>query len=85
MIVVDLGYRSIVLPREEAFKLAEILEKAEVYEAKYWNAEKRKERGMGDVDYTYHVYPNERQFQMQIISDDMYNMAKLAGKPEKEN
>ena len=81
MIVVDLGYRSIVLPREEAFKLAEILEKAEVYEAKYWNTEERKARGIPS-DYTHHVYANEKQYNMQIVSDQMYEMAKLAGKPE---
>ena len=85
MITIEIGYTKFCLPKDKALTMIEILEKAEVYEAKYWNTEKRKERGMGDVDYTYHVYPNEKQFQMQIISDDLYNMAKLAGKPEKEN
>ena len=83
MIVVDLGYRSIVLPREEAFKLAEILEKAETYESKYWSADKRKAMGMTD-EHTYHVYPNDNHTNMRLITDEHYRMAKLAGKPTKD-
>jgi hypothetical protein len=30
------------------------------------------------------VYPNEEKYTMQVISDDLYHMAKLAGKPAKE-
>jgi hypothetical protein len=81
MIIVDLGYKSVVLPREEAFKLAEILEKAETYEAKYWNSEKRKEMGMTD-EHTYHVYPVEHPINIRLITDGHYQMAKLAGKPK---
>ena len=51
MIVIDLGYKSIVLPRTEGMKLLEILEKAEIYERKYWTSDKRRELGM-ETDYT---------------------------------
>jgi hypothetical protein len=83
MIVIDLGWQKYVMPKEQAMKLVEVLEKAEVYEAKYWNADKRRERGI-DADYTYHVYPNDKQWTMSIITDDHYRLAKLAGKPEKD-
>ena len=83
MITIDLGYHKYVLPKEEAMKLVEILEKAEMYEAKYWNTDKRREKGI-DADYTYHVYPNDKSFNMSIITDDHYRLAKLAGKPEKD-
>ena len=83
MVVIEIGYSKYCLPKEQAFTMIEILEKAEIYEAKYWSTEKRKERGI-DVDYTYHVFPNEKQYSMQLISDDLYNMAKLAGKPERD-
>ena len=83
MIVIELGYKSYVLPTSKAVALIEILEQAECYEHKYWNDEDRASRGMGDVKYTDHVYPNDQKFSMQIISNDLYNMAKLAGKPEK--
>ena len=32
MIVVEIGYQSLILPREEALALVEILEKAQIYE-----------------------------------------------------
>ncbi len=83
MIVIDFGYRSIVLPRVEGMKLLEILEKSEVYERKYWSSEKRRELGM-DTDYTYHVYPNDSEYALKIITDQHYQMAKLAGKPAKD-
>ncbi len=82
MIVIDLGYKSIVLPRVEGIKLLEILEKAEVYERKYWSSDKRRELGM-ESDYTFHVYPSDQEYAVRLITDQHYQMAKLAGKPEK--
>jgi len=81
MVVVDIGYRKVVMTKEKAMVLVEALETADVYEEKYWNEEKRKEKGMTD-SYTYHVYPNEAHFGMKIVSDTHYQMAKLAGKPQ---
>ena len=79
MIVIDLGYRKVVMPKEKAMMLMDCLESAELYEEKYWSEEKRKELGMTET-YTYHVYTNESNFSMQIMSDSKYQMAKLAGK-----
>ena len=85
MVVIEVGYNKFCLPRDKALQLVEMLEQAEVYEAKYWSQEKRKKAGMDDgTDYTYHVYPNEKSFDMKIISDSLYQTAKLAGKPEKD-
>jgi predicted DNA-binding ArsR family transcriptional regulator len=78
MIVIDLGYLSYVLPNKDAIAIAEILEKAEVYEKKWIPSEER-EKGM--EDHTHHVYPNTRQLNMTLISNNLYNVAKLAGKP----
>lgn len=83
MIVIDLGYKSIVLPRAEGMKLLEILEKAEIYERKYWTSDKRRELGM-ETDYTYHVYPSDQEHMVKLITDQHYQMAKLAGKPQKD-
>ena len=80
MIVIDLGYRKVVMPKEKAMQLMDCLESAELYEEKYWSEDKRKELGMTET-YTYHVYTNESNFSMQIMSDSKYQMAKLAGKP----
>ena len=83
MVVIEIGYRHICLPNEKAMQFIELLTEAEIYHAKYWSAEKRKERGI-ESEYTYHVYPNDKEYSMKIISNDLYNMAKLAGKPMEE-
>ena len=80
MVVVDIGYRKLVMRKEQAMILADILESAESFEEKYWNEEKRKEKGMTD-SYTYHVYHEGSGYSMRLISDHLYEMAKLAGKP----
>lgn len=84
MIVISIGYEEYVFNREDGIKMMELLEKAERYERKYWSKEEREKRSI-TADYTYHVFPNEKQYGMQLISDDLYRMAKLAGKPEKES
>ena len=83
MIVIDLGYRKVVMPKEKAMLLMDCLESAEIYEERYWSEEDRKALGMTGT-YTYHVYPNDTNFSMQIMSDSKYQMAKLAGKLTKE-
>ena len=83
MVVVDIGYKKLVMTKEAAMLLVECLESAELYEEKWWSDDVRKERAM-DSSYTYHVYPNEASFGMKIISDTHYRMAKLAGKPQEK-
>lgn len=83
MIVVDIGYRKLVMPKEKALMLVECLESADVYEEKWWSDDARKQKGM-DSTFTFHVYPNEASFGMKIVSDTHYQMAKLAGKPQEK-
>ena len=78
MIVMEFSYISLVLSVKDALAMAEIMQRAEKYEKKY-----RRETG-GESSYTYHVWPNPDEVVMRLISDDIYRMAKLAGKPEKE-
>lgn len=82
MVVIDLGWQKVIMPRESALKMVEILEKSEVYEDKYWSRDEREKKGITE-EYTYHVYPNDKHYNMKIIGDELYQMAKLAGKPEK--
>lgn len=79
MVVIEIGYRKYILPKEKAMLLAECLETAEMYEEKYWSEAERLDKGMTDA-YTYHVYPNDQTFNLKIVSDSLYQMAKLAGK-----
>ena len=81
MSVISLGYSNYILSSKDALALAEILEKAELYEA-IWIPSG--ERNVGGPDHTYHVYENDKQVDMKLISADLYRMAKLAGKPEKK-
>jgi len=83
MVVVDIGYKKLVMSKEKAMFLVECLESADIYEEKWWSDDVRKERAM-DSSYTYHVYPNDAHFGMRIISDTHYQMAKLAGKPQEK-
>lgn len=70
--VVSLGYGDVVLPTKDAVTLLEILEKAERYRMKYHSGNPN----------TYHIWPQDTQYTAQLITDDVYRMAKLAGKPE---
>jgi predicted DNA-binding ArsR family transcriptional regulator len=79
MMVIEFGWNNkFVLKTSDAVKLLELLEKAEMYEDKWRKAE--------EGGTTYHVYPLEPEKvpSLKLISDDLYRMAKLAGKPEKE-
>jgi len=83
MVIIDLGYRSVVLQTEDAVRVAEILARGETFVEKYRTKEEKEKSGI-DTDYTYHVYPQEQPFSMKIMPDSQYQMAKLAGKPVKE-
>jgi predicted DNA-binding ArsR family transcriptional regulator len=76
MMIVELGYTKYVVSNKDAVTIADILEKAELYEQKW-----RKEEDGGT---TYHVYDNDKQFTLTTITNSLYSMAKLAGKPAKE-
>ena len=71
-----------VLSTEDAIRVADILAKAEAFEEKYRTKEEKEKSGI-DTDYTYHVHPQDKPFTMKVISDSLYQMAKLAGKPVK--
>ena len=71
--VVSLTYGEFVMDTKDAVTLMQILENAEKYQQKY--------RSEGS---THHIYPSEESFNAKLLSADMYRMAKLAGKPEKD-
>jgi hypothetical protein len=78
-VVVNLGYRSIVLDADKAIALLTMLEGAEMYESKYHS-----KTDTMDSHNTYHIYPmtQDNAFNMQMITADSYRMYKLAGKPD---
>lgn len=77
-VVISMGYKSFVMDTKDAVALMDVLAKAEVYEEKYHSA-------VGDQPshHTYHVYPLDTNggVNMRLVSDEAYNMYKMAGKP----
>jgi hypothetical protein len=76
--IVQVGYTKYVMGTQQALTLLELLAEAEVYETKY--------RGSG-ADNTHHIYPqdtNQAINEFKVIPTAFYQMAKLAGKPEKD-
>ena len=82
-VVVTLGYKPYVVDVADGVKLAEILGRAEIYEKKY---RKGLEGEDSDYHYTYHVWAQESDdaFGLSVIPDEVYKIAKLAGKPINE-
>lgn len=77
MAMVKLGYVHLVLPTEQAVKIADILLEAEVYEHHYAKDENNK------TIKTHHIYKKEDvAVELEVISDTQYKMYKLAGKPK---
>ena len=78
-VIINMGYRSIVVDVEAAIEIARLMASAEVYESKYRSAQN------GKPSYnTHHIYPMEQDnaFTMQMVTNEADNMYKLAGKPE---
>ena len=73
MMVIKFGWDfTVVLPVKDAVTVAEILSKALAWEEKYVSSETN-----------YHAYPCEKEVSMKLVADQLVDMAKLAGKPEK--
>ena len=75
MMVLKLGWDTqVLLSVKDAVTVAEILSKAHVWEEKY-----NSESGTA-----YFAYPSERDYTMKIVPDEIANMARMAGKPERK-
>lgn len=74
---IELGYESFVLDIDDATTVARILSRAEMFKTE-WHSATRSQ--------TYHIFPRSEKtqdgFTITTISDEVYRVAKLAGKPE---
>jgi len=78
-VVVILGWKKYVVDSADAIKIAEVLGKAELYDTKYTKDEE------SNPTVLHYVYPqDEEKFVMEVLPDNLYRMAKLAGKPEND-
>ena len=78
-VVVEMGYKSFVMDTKDGVALMDVLGRAEIYEEKY-----NREEESTESRYTYHVYPMEVRsgIAMRLMSDELYKLYKLAGKPQ---
>lgn len=79
--IVNLGWKAFVMDTSKALTLLELLENCEIYEEE-WHRE-----ADGKPSYTtYHVYQPEEPSvtTLKLLPTNIYNVAKLAGKPEKK-
>ena len=76
--VVMLGYHKYVLDVDKAVQVLEALSGVEKYEEVYRKAE--------DGGTTHHVYidTESQVVSVHLMTESLYQMAKLAGKPEKK-
>ena len=75
MMIIDFGWGGkFVVKTQDAVKILEILEKAEMYEEKW--------RKVEDGGTTYHIWPAETEKlpSVKLISESTCQMARLAGK-----
>lgn len=77
---VSLGWRDFVMSSEDALTLLGILSKAEMFQEVYKSETKTT---------AYYVYPQEKddggRVSIRLLPDELYCMARLAGRPIKEN
>jgi hypothetical protein len=75
--VVKIGWNmNLVLPIKDAIALMELLSMAEVYESKYDSETK------ATTHYVYSMTPDDKSINAVMMGADLYNVAKLAGKPQ---
>lgn len=77
--VVQVGYHQLVLDINKAVELVSMLHSAERFTEKWKRDESTKESVT-----SYYVYGNDKQEEMvtlRLMSDELYRLAKLAGKP----
>lgn len=75
-VIVSIGWNNdFVMDADKALTLLDLLKDAEKYQDKYQPSDKG--------GNTYHIFPQDREIAaLKVLSNNMYAMAKLAGKPE---
>lgn len=83
--VIKLGYDEYVMDLDKALLVAQAMAEAERFTSHYIPSE---QRAKGDPSYTYHIWAQEVKTEMgmtiQLVPDNIYNFAKLAGKPPRD-
>lgn len=75
--IIRVGYDKYVMDAKDALAIHEILAKAERYSSKYQKAEEG-----GTLHYVWEQDNIDDPRSFEIMPDNLYRLAKLAGKPE---
>ena len=75
--IIRIGYDQFVMDAEDALTIHEILAKAECFKRNY----RSKDEG-GTLYYVWQQDAETEPRNIEIMPDNLYRMAKLAGKPE---
>ena len=74
-VIISFGYKSYVVDGDKALQIMELLQGAEQYESKY--------RSAAEGGTTHHVYNTDlSMLDIKFLPNELYQMYKLAGKPE---
>ena len=81
--IIKIGWDEYVMEVDDAVALAKLLMGGERYKQNYVGA------NGGNSSHTYHIWQDDSKpsvtCEIRIISDALYNMAKLAGEPPENN
>lgn len=69
------NFDALVLPIDEAVELARLISRAENWKVS-WNSETKE-----NVYYCYPLKPNVNLVDVNVVSDSLYQIAKMAGEP----
>jgi len=73
--ILNMNYTDYVLELEDAIRILEIMDKAEVYEHRYIHS----------THTNHYIFEQEaKSITVQLLPHALYTMAKMAGKPEKK-
>jgi len=75
-VIVSIGWNNdFVMEADKALTLLDLLKDAEKYQEVYRSSDKG--------GSTFHIFPQQKELAtLKVLSTNMYNLAKLAGKPE---
>ncbi len=78
-VIMNWGYKQIVVDADKAVAIAEMICGAEMFESKYHSKTES-----SPSHQTYHIYPmaHSDNLEMRVITNEQYQMYRLAGRPE---
>lgn len=78
--IIRVGYDQYVMDSEDALKIHEILAKAERYKREYRNRDEG-----GPLHYVWAQDNEDEARSFEVMPDNLYRMAKVAGKPDRDS